>query len=229
MGRGRRERGSARQVLRPGKTTLAADLTLPAHFRPIDPPLDVRWRLRPVVAARAIARSHDTVLVTVECELPRPGRQAVWANVGVPQAVHWAYLSEISGLPDEPELDATSRALMQQDRGECPNPQTIREWASTAATLARGPIPPSHAFNARQVRMDDTVKMMCATLLASATIQSREQFAADLTDPLYRDLVEGGYIQPDGTFTERGITAAGRAIGEHFVQRHLDTLAARAG
>lgn len=209
----------------------AKDLVLPTYFRPVDPPQAVKWSLHPtlnkkiVVDAQAIARSHDTILMTVVDSPPYPGNQAVWSNYEVPQTVYWAKPWNIEGLPEEPELDRASRLQEEQRRSlnchaKSPVPVPV------APKVAPLPLP-AHAFNIRKVRMSEDIKAICSILLADATMETAEEFATHLTDPLYCDIVEGGYIQPDGVFTARGIMAAERDIGSTFVRKHLEAIAAK--
>jgi hypothetical protein len=211
MGRGKRQGRSTGTGAPPtgGALTCAADLQLQPGFQALEPALPVRWCVaKQQVEAWAIAASDDTVLMVTAAEPPRPGNQAVFCNVGVPSTVYWGHKTNVSGLTVEaPDLAAG-----------------YRQAAVEATKVPRS----AYAFAVRKVRMNDQIKMLCAGELSAATGMSADEFAAHLTGPLCRDLVEGGYIRPDGRFSERGIKAAIGAFGEHTVQRQLDLLAARA-
>lgn len=189
-------------------------------------PVTVQWRLgrKPACEATAIARCasgpSDTVALVCDREPPRPYCQCVLATGGVSlatggvsQTIYWAKLSELQGFPG-----AAEEIARQADRA-----QAIRDAHARTVQIPAN----AFAFDIRKVRMSNEIKSSCSLMLASATMMSAQEFADDLTDPLYQELVEGGYVQPDGSFTDRGIDAATRDIGEHFIQKHLQTIADR--
>ena len=182
-------------------------------------PATVQWRLgrKPACEATAIARCSwgpsDTVAPVCDQEPPRPYCQRVLFNAGVSQTIYWAELSELQGFPG-----AADEVARQGNRAQAV--REAHEW------IVRVPAD-AFAFDIRRVRMSNEIKGGCSLMLASATMMSAQEFAEDLTDPLYQDLVEGGYIHPDGSFTDRGIDAATRDIGERWVQKHLQTIVER--
>jgi hypothetical protein len=145
MARGqKRKRATASSEL-PAGLSRASDVQLTAGFSAIEPPQQVRWRLRPAVDVFAIACSDDRVLVVSDAELPLAGRKSVWASACVPSVVYSADRKAISGLTAATDASsvATHSETLASDPWKPMDDLSSPEMTEIAHT-------PSQAFQALQ-------------------------------------------------------------------------------